>query len=289
MDNSQFPAPFQFGHDSRRAPVTARRRTIGRLVSWLGVLVLGWAAPQATLAADYILGPGDVVTISVYDYPELLTETRVSDAGAVTFPLIGEVKVGGKSPADAEKLIAKTLSTGGYIKQPQVHVKVLQFNSQQVSVIGEVKVPGKYPLQESSRVSDVIALAGGVSPESGGDRAYLIRKEEPSKKIEVDLYALVRGDQTQNLVVNGGDIVYIPRMAHFYIYGEVQHPGTYRLERNMTVQQAVSVGGGLTPKGTERGMEIRRKQPSGEQEVIEVEGKDLLQPDDVLYIDESLF
>jgi polysaccharide export outer membrane protein len=72
-------------------------------------------------------------------------------------------------------------------------------------------------------------------------------------------------------------------------YGEVTHPGHYKIERNMTVQQAISVGGGLTPKGTERGMEVRRKEPNGEQTTIEVEGNDSLKPDDVLYIQESWF
>jgi polysaccharide export outer membrane protein len=289
MDNSLCQTPYPNASLTPPATMNGKRQRSCAFFLRVFLALVGATNAPLSLGADYNLGPGDVITITVYDYPELLTETRVSDTGAISFPLIGEVKVAGKTPADAEKIITKALVGGGYIKQPQVHVKVLQFVSQQVSVIGEVKTPGKYPLQEASHVSDVIALAGGVSPESGGDKAFVIRKDEPSKKIEIDLYGLVRGEQSQNLEVSGGDIVYIPRRAQFYIYGEVQHPGTYRLERNMTVQQAVSVGGGLTPKGTERGMEIRRKLANGEQEVIEVEGKDLLQSDDVLFVDESLF
>jgi polysaccharide export outer membrane protein len=91
------------------------------------------------------------------------------------------------------------------------------------------------------------------------------------------------------LSVEGGDIIFVPRAAQFYVYGEVAHPGQFKLERNMTVQQAISVAGGLTPKGTERGMEVRRTKPGGEQETIEVEPTDLLKADDVLYIEESWF
>lgn len=253
------------------------------------MMLLALIQISVAFAADYRLGPGDVVSVNVYDYPELLTETRVSDSGSITFPLIGEVSVSGKSPSEVEKVITGALSSGGFIKQAQVHVKVQEFVSQKVSVIGEVKSPGKYSTQEASRVTEAIALAGGINADSGGDKAYLTRKGDPTKKIEIDLHALLHADASHDLPVEGGDIIFVPKAPQFYIYGEVTKPGHYKIERNMTVQQAISVGGGLTSKGTERGMEVRRKQPSGEQVTVEVEPNDLLKPDDVLYIQESWF
>ena len=265
------------------------RRPGGIGLGSLMLLILAWCLAPVTLAADYRLGPGDVVSINVYDYPELLTETRVSDSGSITFPLIGEVSVSGKTPAEIEKVITGALSSGGFIKQAQVHVKVQEFVSQKVSVLGEVRSPGKFSTQEATRVTEAIALAGGVNMETGGDKAYLTRKEDPTKKIEIDLHALMHADASHDLTVQGGDIIFVPKAAQFYIYGEVTKPGHYKIERNMSVQQAISVGGGLTTKGTERGMEVRRTQPNGEQVTIEVEPTDMLKPDDVLYIYESWF
>lgn len=273
-------------------PNAARAESV-TLLSWirrglLPILVIACGSPFVH-GGERVLERGDIVNVTVYDYPELRTETRVGESGTIVFPLIGEIKVAGATPADTEKAIAKGLSDGGFIRKPQVRITLVETTSQQVSVVGEVKTPGKYPLGQARRISDVIAAAGGLNPETGGDKAILIRKSDPAKKVEVDLYALFRGDPAQNATVEAEDIVYVPRAAQFYIYGEVRQPGRYRLERNMTVQQAISVGGGLTPQGTERGMEVTRKNANGEQETIEAEGKDMLKPDDVVFIKESLF
>lgn len=283
----------QTRHPRSTAPGSARQPLLQRyrqgMVMSLMLMCLALSGIQFGFAADYRLGSGDVVSINVYDYPELLTETRVSDSGSLTFPLIGEVNVSGKTPAEVEKMIAGALSSGGFIKQAQVHVKVQEFVSQKISVIGEVRTPGKFSTQEATRVTEAIALAGGVNADTGGDKAYLTRKTDPSKKIEIDLHALLHADASHDLPVQGGDILFIPKAPQFYIYGEVTKPGHYKIERNMSVQQAISVGGGLTPKGTERGMEIRRTQPNGEQVILEVEPNDPVKPDDVLYIQESWF
>jgi polysaccharide export outer membrane protein len=170
---------------------------------WLMLLALFMAAPG--MADDYRLGPGDVVSINVYDYPELLTETRVSDSGSITFPLIGEINVAGKSPSEVEKAITGALSSGGFIKHAQVHAKVQEFVSQKVSVIGEVKSPGKFSIQEAGRVTEAIALAGGINPDTGGDKAYVTRQADPTKKIEIDLHALLHADSSHDLpVLRGG-------------------------------------------------------------------------------------
>lgn len=217
----------------------------------IGVL-LGWSLPAGVHAADdYVLGPGDTVKISVFDYPDLTTEARISESGRITFPLIGSVAIAGMNPAEAEKLIARELSDQDFIRQPHVTLMVTQFASQQVTIIGLVNKPGKYPLEKASTtLSELLAMAGGVAPE-GGDKAVLVRSSANGAKrnrIEIDLYGLFEGDVSKDMEVKAGDIIYVPRAEVFYVYGEVQRPGMFPLQRNMNVAQAISISGGLTPR-----------------------------------------
>lgn len=240
--------------------------------------------------ADILLGAGDVLRISVFEQPDLSLEVRVSESGTITYPLIGEVNVGGQTPAAAERKIAQMLETGGYLKNPHVNIIVSQLQSQQASVLGQVNRPGRYPLDSAKSLADVLALAGGVSPE-GGDLITIVRKSELASNREVvDLASMMRnGDLAKNIIISGGDIVYVERAPRFYIYGEVQRPSQYRLEHNTTVIQALAMGGGLSLRGTEKGMKIKRRDSSGTIQVLDARHDDLLQPDDVVYVKESLF
>ncbi len=260
-------------------------------VVFLFLITLGFM-PVSAVAKDYVLGAGDVVRITVYEHADLSTLTRISQAGGITFPLIGEVFVAGMKEREAEAKISALLQQGGFVKSPQVNLIVEQYRSQQVSVLGEVNKPGMYTIDRGSKVADLLAMAGGVNA-GGGDAAVLIKKEHGSEGKggrPIDLLALLqKGDMTQNMEVTDGDIVYVPRMEVFYIYGEVQRPGSYRLQRSMTVMQGLSMGGGLTPRGTQRGIQIKRKDASGALTSINAELFDVLGPDDVIYVKESLF
>jgi polysaccharide export outer membrane protein len=240
---------------------------------------------------DYILGPGDIVRITVYDHQDMTTEARISERNAITFPLIGEVKIGGGSSGAAETAIAKQLAQGGFVKQAQVNVVISQFHSQQISVLGQVNKPGKYAIETASNVADLLAIAGGVN-QIGADNAVLVRQSDSGTvKKEIDLIALLQsGDISQNMEVMNDDVIFVPRAQQFYIYGEVQRPGSFRLERNMTVMQALSVGGGLTQRGSEKGVTIKRRDAKGEVQTLPAPGlTQLLQADDVIYVKESLF
>jgi polysaccharide export outer membrane protein len=133
-------------------------------------------------------------------------------------------------------------------------------------------------------------MAGGISAE-GGDTISLIRKRGGATSKEVvDVLEMIRsGELKQDYELSGNDVLYVERSPRFYIYGEVQRPGTFRLERSMTVLQALSVGGGLTPRGTERGMRIKRRDAAGQLQVIDAKHDDVLRADDVVYVKESLF
>lgn len=248
-------------------------------------LVMGWAG-----AADFTLGPGDIVKISVYGNPDLGIETRVSETGTITFPLIGQVDVNGINSAAAERKIAGLLESGGFLKKPQVNLVVSQIQSRQVSVLGQVNRPGRFPLEGKRSVMDLLALAGGFGPD-GGDTISLIRKRDGQvTKTVIDVVEMVRsGELAKDLDLEPNDILYAERSPRFYIYGEVQRPGAFRLERQMTVIQALAVGGGLSPRGTERGIRVKRRGADGKEQIVQVKHDDLLQVDDVVYVKESWF
>ena len=235
---------------------------------------------------NYRLGPGDTVKISVYNNPDLTLETRITESGTISFPLLGEVVLGGMTASSAERKLANELETGGFVKQPQINILVVQYQSKMVSILGNVFKPGRYPLDRSMNLTEVLAMAGGLTP----DGSELITVIGKAGKVEYDLRNIVRkGDGTYNVNLGGGEIVYVPRAPLFYIYGEAQRPGSYRIEREMTVMQALAQGGGPTIRGTEKGIQLHRRNASGEVEVLKPKLTDLIMQDDVLYIKESLF
>lgn len=260
-----------------------------RLVLWMMALLMAGSLGMAR-AADVLLGAGDVLKVSVYGSPDLALETRVSEAGDITFPLIGPVHIGGLSTSAAEKKIGGMLESGGFLRKAQVNIIVTMLQSQQVSVLGQVNRPGRYPIEGKRSVMDMLATAGGMSAD-GGDAISLIRKRNGATTREViDVIKMVQsGELTQDYDVAGNDVIYVERAPRFYIYGEVQRPGAFRLERDMTVLQALSVGGGLTPRGTERGVRIKRRDANGVLQILDARHDDLLKVDDVVYVKESLF
>lgn len=269
-----------------------------RSVAWFAIFALwtaiafgeaapGAAAPAPGASTDYRVGAGDLLRIAVFGSPELSTDARVAESGTITYPLIGTVKVAGLSTAQVEQTLARQFIDGGFLKQPQVSVLIAEYVSQKVSVLGYVAKPGQYALRASSRVLDVLAEAGGVVAQTASDIATLTRSD--GTQVELNLDALLRGDPGQNVPVAGGDRLYVPRAEFFYIYGQVQRPGQYRLERNMTLSRAISASGGLTSRGTERRATVKRRDAKGKEEEYSLRSSDELKADDVLVIKESWF
>lgn len=248
-------------------------------------------AGAALAQSREILGEGDSIRITVFQNPDLTTETRISEDGTITFPLIGEIRLAGLTPARAEARIAEQLVKGKFLVRPQVSLNLVQVRSRQVSVLGQVARPGRYPLDDtSSNLSDILAVAGGISP-TGDDKVTVTMKRDGKiVKVDVDVPAMYRtGDLSKNMRLENGDVIFVQRAPVFYIYGEVQRAGSYRLEQGMTVMQALSVGGGVTPRGTDRGLKIRRRGPDGNLRTIDAHLTDLVQADDVVYVRESWF
>jgi polysaccharide export outer membrane protein len=268
----------------------AARLAATLLLAALVVAAFPSAARAQDRTAEYRLGPGDNIRVSVFQNPNLTLEARVSEDGTVSYPMIGRVRIGGMTLSSAEQAIAKALDEGNFIKDPQVSILPLQIRSSQVSVLGLVNRAGRFPLETSdTRVSEMIAIAGGVSV-GGADLAIVTgeRGGKPFRK-EIDVAALfLRGGQDDDVVVAGGDVIYVHRAPMFYIYGEVQRPGSYRVERGMTIRQALVQGGGPSARGTERSLRLWR----GADKQVEVRNPGLdepVRPDDVLHVGESLF
>lgn len=242
---------------------------------------------------DYQLGAGDSIKIVVFQNPDLTVETRVTENGTISFPLIGEVKVGGMTIPTAEQTIAKALKDGGFIQQPQVNIVLGQIRGYQVAVLGQVNRPGRFPLETTNiRVSEMIAIAGGITAATGADTAVLtgMRAGRPFRK-EIDITGMFadKNRLQDDVVVQGGDVIFVQRAPMFYIYGEVQRPGSYRVERNMTVRQALAQGGGPTIRGTERWLRLDRRRADGKVEILRPGLNDPVQPEDVIYVRESIF
>lgn len=245
----------------------------------------------AAVPAEYRLGAGDVVRVSVYQNPDLTLETRVTEAGIVSYPLLGTIRLGGLSVTAAEKLIADGLRSGNFVKQPQVTIVVLQVRGNQASVLGQVNRAGRYPIEVADmRLSDLLAMAGGIAP-GGADNVVLTgTRNGQGWRYEVDLPTLFAvGGRDKDVLVQNGDTLWVDRQQVIYIYGEVQRPGAMRLERGMTVMQALATGGGLTARGTEKGIRVHRKAVDGKGQVVQPGMDDKLQDGDVVYVRESLF
>lgn len=267
---------------------------LSKFSRWLATLaclgLLGLAGPL--LAADDTLGPGDSIRVTVFENPDLTTEARISADGRIRFPLLGSVKIDGMSSVAAGERIAQMLKDGNFIRDPQVNISVIQVRSRQVSVLGQVLRPGRYVLDEAATtVTDMLALAGGIAP-TGDDVVTLVRhrNSDNPERFDIDLQRMYRsGDMAANVEVENGDTIFVRRAPMFYIYGEVQRAGTYRLESDMTVMQALSLGGGVTVRGTERGIRVARRNADGVLARQEIQLGDPVLPNDIIQVRESLF
>ena len=257
----------------------------------LFLLSIGIAFGQVAPRNEATLGIGDVVKITVFQNPDLSIESRISETGQINFPLVGNIALGGLTVSAAEQKIQKALRDGGFVLKPQVTIQTVAIKSSQISILGQVSKPGRFPIEiVGSKVSEMIAVAGGVVP-GGADVVTLVgnRGGKPVK-VDIDLPAILQSGRSDlDMVVENGDIIYVDRAPTFYLYGEVQRPGQLRLERNMTLLQALAQAGGLSPRGTDRGIRVHRKDATGEVKISELKMNDRVERDDVIYVRESIF
>lgn len=250
------------------------------------------AAPAGVAVDQSRIGPGDTIRITVYQSPDLSMETRVNENGFISYPLLGSVKMSGYTVEAAEQHLAQELKRHDFVKDPQVNIVVTQVRANQVNVLGQVGHPGRYPLDLAGmRMTEVLALAGGVVAGAGSDTVVLVGERDGKPyRHEVDLPRIFApGGRGDDIVLMPGDTIWVDRAPQIYMYGEIQHPGTMRLERGMTVMQAVAAGGGATPRGTLKGLRVTRRGADGRMQTFEPSMEDSLKDGDVVFIRESLF
>ena len=262
----------------------------------LALLAPGLALAQSstgksTQSMQEVIGPGDVVRVSAFRNPDLNTEARVAADGRINVPMIGPVAIQGMTPQQAAREIATRLKKGNFILDPQIDVAVTEARSRQVSVLGFVTRPGRYMLEGSTaKVTDVLAMAGGLMADAS-DKAIVTRNDHgKAESFDVDVASIIRGgDIAKDVEVQSGDSIFVPKAPVVYVYGEVIRGGSYRLEPGMTVMQAISLAGGISPRGSERRVKIRHKQAEGRWEEKDARLQDLVSADDVIYVRESWF
>lgn len=230
---------------------------------------------RTNASQTYLIGPGDLLSVTVFDLPELNRKVRVGSNGIIQLPLIGSMKAAGLDESELASAIATRLS-GSYLQNPQVDVFVEEYKSQQVAVTGSVTKPGLYPLtRERYTILDMLSEAGGLSRDAGPVIEFIPArggKSSPAfavaslgngvlppeeqgdnlaagglgQGISIDLNGLLKGiNRTAlNIPMMAGDVIFIPEAGTFTIEGWVDKPGTYPLNRTTTVLAALSAGGG---------------------------------------------
>ena len=271
------------------------------------ILILIWLIlllPFSALAqGDYMLGPEDMIEITVWGHEDLKRMVPVSLEGTITFPMIGEVRAAGKSTQQLEKELARKLGDG-YLKNPQLTVTVKDFKSQKVFVMGEVKSPGTYPVTKENNLLFALSQAGGFTKDAG-EEVVVIRPRDPVKQgkmmtleeaaadkkttiLRVNLKDALGGDRKDNIPIRDGDSIIVPKMPFFFVMGEVKKPGQFPLERGTTVLNGISIGGGLTEKAAPNRTKIVRE-VEGKKTEIKVNMETLVQAGDTIIVPESFF
>lgn len=254
-------------------------RRFPRLLAAALLLVPGAVAAQT--ATGYVLGPDDSISVAVYGSPEAGVTTRIKPDGTIVLPLIGSVQASGTTVLTLAEVVRKRLESANYFKDPIVNVEVIAYSSRTVNVAGKVGQPGVYPLDKPYRALEVLLKAGWVR-DQGATYVYL-RRDGKETRLETD--ALVRGDRTNDPLMQPGDTLYIPDAETFFIYGQVNRPGVLPVLSRMTVRQALALAGGPTATGSDRGVRLIR----GGGREVEVQLDEVVQKGDVLIVKERLF
>ncbi len=208
---------------------------------------------------DYQIGPGDLLDVKVMQAPELDSQARVNSQNSVSLPLLGNVEVAGLTAVGAQQKISDLLSQK-YMHDPHVVVSIAEYKSKRVAVIGSVLKPGTYELLGKGSLLDALAQAGGLAPDAS-EIAYVTRKDEAGneKSVEIDLDLLLdKGESNLNIPIQMGDVVYIPEAGVVYVDGAVENPGSFPLQEDMTVSQAVTAAGGFNDVAEDSNIKLVR-------------------------------
>lgn len=241
------------------------------------------AGPSRTTLQDgYVIGINDTLDVAMVGSDEFRGRVQVQQDGTIQLPFIGSLKAQDKTLLQLGKEIAAALTKGGYYIDPAIQVTVAQISSRYVTILGEVASPGLIPVDRAYRASEMIARVGGIKP-TGAETFYLRR--DGGLEIPLTLEQIARGGEAADPFVNPGDKIFVPQAPTFYVYGQVNAPGTYPIQNKMNLRMALARSGGLTSLGSDRRITIVR----GGVELKKFSLNDPIEKDDVIVVGERFF
>lgn len=209
--------------------------------------------------------PGDLLSVSVYDTPEFTNSYRVDPNGDLTIPLCGKINLRGLALSEAAKRIETALRDGQILNQPQVNVDVVQYAGQYVTVLGEVTAPGRVPLIAPTRLDEILAEVGGVTPLAGARIKIRHGLDDAAPEVQVPYSRSQGTSEASSIMVRPGDLVIVPRAGIVYVLGAVNRPGGYLMQEDgkLNVAEALALGGGTVMQANTGGLRVIRRNPDG--------------------------
>jgi polysaccharide export outer membrane protein len=261
-------------------------------------------SPPAIQAVNpaYIVGSNDVLGVKVFGEADLSSQYSVDGDGTISFPFLGRVPVSGKTVQEIEFALTKLLADG-YLSKPQISVVITSYRSRAIYVLGEVRNPAKYIIEGQTTLLEVIAQAGSFTPNAAQTINLLRYKDgmvgvaagapvtpgDPrgAEILKINREDLAQGRLQANILLQDGDTIIVPQAEKFYVMGFVKQPGTFVLQPDMTVRQAIAVAGGLTERGSDRRIKIIRKVNNKDVE-IDAQLSDIVRPNDTIRVGQRL-
>ncbi len=219
--------------------------------------------------SSYRVGPGDLLDVDAYTHTEISGSFPVEGTGEVTFPLLGEVTVAGKTTAEVSQLLEQLLEKDFYV-DVQLTVVVKEYHSQPVTVVGEVKSPGTYYLRGSTTLTQILSEAGGLHQGAGPElelrRVIFTASGETQEVHTFSIDEILGSGEGSQVELRPGDVIKVSAKQVYFITGEVAKPGQYESGRGLTLMQALSQAGGLG-KFASQTIEVHRE-TEGAKEIL---------------------
>jgi len=260
----------------------------------MGAVLIGLAAggpvsAQPAVQPNYILGPGDTIDITVYGEPDLTRTVTIKPDGAISLPLLGEVKAAGKTTTQLANDLARLYAK--YLKSPSISVTVREFRVDRIYILGQVSRPGEYALRPGIGIMELLASAGG--PTNRADLAKIVVIRGRTEAQQLNLLEALASNRNPDVQLQAGDVLFIPETdKRIVVLGQVNRPGAYDLLEGQRVSDLLAAAGGVTPRAAPQASFIVRGQqqiPVDLQKVLagDMAANVVLQPGDMMVVPES--
>ena len=277
--------------------VSAQTATQAQAPSTPRAPVAANSASSETALPAQTIGPDDLISITVFDCPELTRSFRVSSDGTLALPILGRIPATGLMPVQLEDKLAAELRRTQTMVDPIVNISVAEYRSKPVSVVGAVRSPLTFQAMSDSTLLDAIAKAGGLAPEAGPE--ILLTRKDGTGVQRIPVRSLIdSADPAVNVHLHGGEEIRVPEVGKIFVAGNVKLPGAFPMQDNSdtTLLKALALSQGTLPYSAKLAYIYRRDKVTNARTEIPVELKQIMDrkspdipvyPDDILYIPEN--